>query len=87
MPSPMPKFVRLRDFVSDYTIMQKNALEKLAKENRVVFNDEDFEDANERMEELIEQEEWSEDEMAELSALFFCVAYVNKVRGNEDGEG
>jgi len=83
----MPKFVRLRDFVSDYTIMQKNALEKLAKENRVVFNDEDFEDANERMEELIEQEEWSEDEMAELSALFFCVAYVNKVRGNEDGEG
>jgi hypothetical protein len=87
MPSPMPKFVRLKDFIADYAVRQQNALNGLAKENRIVFNDDDFEEANERLEELIEQEEWAEEEMAELSALFFCIAYVNKVRGNEDGEG
>lgn len=85
-----PKYIRFRDFVMDYGIYQRNALDKLVTEKSIVVSDPDFDAVEERIEELIEVDDWEEKDMTELSALFLALAYATHVRamdGESDDEG
>lgn len=88
MPKPtketMPKFARLPQFIEEYQKLQSDTLDQVTRENRVVLKQEDYEAAEERLEELMEMDEWDEQEMLELIALVFGIAYANRMQEKDN---